>query len=679
MLSPIAVHAGWFRACRILLAGLALALMAGRAAAAEAPVDYTELSLSDLMQTDVVYGASKFEQKAKDAPSAVTIVTAAEIKGFGYRTLAEVLASVRGFYTTYDRNYEYLGSRGFGRPGDFNSRVLVLIDGVRLNENIYDATTPGLAFPLDLDLVQRVEIIRGPSSSLYGTSAVFAIVNIITKSAHEYEGVQLTGRVGSFGALGGQVAAGRYDEDGISVLFSASGSRIDGQDHYYAEFDDPSTNNGLAVGCDETTTLRLFGRIDRGPLHLEALYSDPTKHVPTAPWGTIFNDSRTKTVDAVGYLAGWYEGDLGESTQLLTRVTYGGADYRGAWAMDYAEPGDPPSPVLNKDNGIGRWLDGEFQVSQRLGGGHVLAVGGEYRFNLKQDQAVWDDDPYWLYTDQQHDSRIGAVYLLGDLRLSEAVRLNLGVRQDHYSTFGTSTSPRLALVAEPRAGSVTKLLYGSAFRAPNVYELYYDDGEVLQKANPDLEPETIETIELVLEQELGNHSHGSLSLFRYENSDLIDQVVDPADGLLVFRNNSAVETLGVEAEFRRQVGTHWTAVASYSYHEARYADGDSLLTNSPQHMAKGKLLRELFGPATTGGLELLYFGSRETLQGGQTAGFLLTNLTFVHAPLNARYELSLGLRNLFDVEIWHPGGLELVQDAIRQDGRNIRFTLVVRP
>ena len=664
---------------RALLAGLALIAVAGEAAAAEAPVDYTELSLGDLMQTDIVYGASKFEQEAKDAPSSVTIVTAREIKGFGYRTLAEVLASVRGFYATYDRNYEYLGARGFGRPGDYNSRVLVLIDGVRLNENIYDSTTPGLAFPLDLDLVQRIEIIRGPSSSLYGTSAVFAIVNIITKSAHEYDGVQLTGHVGSFGTLGGQIAAGRYAEDGLSVLVSASTGRVQGQDHYYAEFDDPLTGNGVAEDCDEAVWQRLFGRVDRGPLHLEALWSSPRKHVPTAPWGTIFNDSRTWTEDQVGYVAAWYDGDVAEGTRLLTRVTYGGYDYNGSWIYDYADEGDPPAPVVNRDNGIGRWLDAEFQLTRQVGDGHLLAVGGEYRRNFKQDQAVWDEDPYWLYTDDRHDSQNGAVYVLGEVRMSDRARLNLGIRRDEYSTFGASTNPRLALVTEPGTGTVVKLIYGSAFRAPNVYELYYDDGGNVQKANPDLQPETIRTAEIVLDQALGSATHGSLSLFRYENRDLIELVEDPADGFLVFRNESEVEALGAEVEVRHQAGTLFTTTASYGYQDARYTGSDLHLTNSPRHMAKFNLLKQVFAAPTTLGLEVLYFSERQTQHDGHAAGFLLTNLTLVHAPLNAPYELSLGLRNLFDTDIRHPGGLELRQDAIRQDGRALRLTLVVRP
>ena len=112
----------------------------------------------------------------------MTIVTAEDIRTFGWRTLAEALTSVRGFYTTNDRNYTYVGVRGFGRPSDYNNRVLVLVNGHRFNDNVYDQALVGNEFPIDLALVERIEIIRGPGSALYGTSAFFAVINVVAAS-----------------------------------------------------------------------------------------------------------------------------------------------------------------------------------------------------------------------------------------------------------------------------------------------------------------------------------------------------------------------------------------------------------------------------------------------------------------------------------------------------------------
>ena len=115
------------------------ALGAGSDHSSQPPPDLSRLSLEELadLNIDSVYGASMYLQKVTEAPSSVTIITADDIERYGYRTLADALRSVRGFYITNDRNYSYLGVRGFSRPGDYNARILLLIDGHRLNDNVF--------------------------------------------------------------------------------------------------------------------------------------------------------------------------------------------------------------------------------------------------------------------------------------------------------------------------------------------------------------------------------------------------------------------------------------------------------------------------------------------------------------------------------------------------------------
>jgi iron complex outermembrane receptor protein len=115
---------------------------AGEAVSASPSADLTEMSIEDLMNV-TVYGASKFDQKLSEAPSSVSIVTADEIKKYGYRTLADIVRTVRGFYLSYDRNYSYIGVRGFSRPGDYNTRILLLVDGHRINDNVYNQAMTG--------------------------------------------------------------------------------------------------------------------------------------------------------------------------------------------------------------------------------------------------------------------------------------------------------------------------------------------------------------------------------------------------------------------------------------------------------------------------------------------------------------------------------------------------------
>jgi iron complex outermembrane receptor protein len=156
----------------------------------------TELAGSEeilFLEIPSVFTASKYEQKVTAAPSAVSIVTASEIRKYGYRNLADILRSVRGFSTTYDHQSEYLGVRGFGRPGDFNTRILLLIDGHRTNDNIFDAASIGNDFPLDIDLVDRIEVVRGPGSSLYGSNAFFAVIAVSTRRGRDVQGLGVSG------------------------------------------------------------------------------------------------------------------------------------------------------------------------------------------------------------------------------------------------------------------------------------------------------------------------------------------------------------------------------------------------------------------------------------------------------------------------------------------------------
>src|SRR3989454_669560 len=194
-----------FPRARYLLALAVWSLCAGRALAQQLPADLTQLPLEELMSIDVVYGASKHDQKVTEAPSFVSVVTSEDIARYGYRTLADVLRSVHGFYTTYDRNYTYLGVRGFSRPSDYNSRFLLLVDGHRINDNFYGSAYIGTEEVIDVDLIDRVEIIRGPSSSLYGTSAFFAVINVITLKQGDVPRLQLSGTGASYGTPAGRV------------------------------------------------------------------------------------------------------------------------------------------------------------------------------------------------------------------------------------------------------------------------------------------------------------------------------------------------------------------------------------------------------------------------------------------------------------------------------------------
>ena len=160
---------------------------------ATSQIDTTSIDmLEELLDAPIVSAASKFAQPTIDAPASISVVTAADIRRFGYRTLAEILRGVRGLYLTYDRNYVYAGIRGFGRPGDLNTRLLVLLDGHRATPSNADGTVDIDTMPQSL--ITRVDVVTGGASAVYGSDAVAGVVNLVYKT--KFDGVQLDAQTG---------------------------------------------------------------------------------------------------------------------------------------------------------------------------------------------------------------------------------------------------------------------------------------------------------------------------------------------------------------------------------------------------------------------------------------------------------------------------------------------------
>ena len=247
---------------------LAFVLSSGASSLAASPAG-SELTLFEDIPS--VVSASKYEQKVTEAPSSVSIVTAAEIKRYGYRTLADLLRSLRGFYLSYERTNETVGVRGFDRPGDANSRILLLVDGQRVNDNIFQAARVGTDFILDVDLIDRVEVIRGPSSSLYGTDAFFAVINVITKRGRDLKGAEIAADAGSHETWRGRLTYGNRFPGGLEMLLSGTHYQSHGNHRlFYPEFDTPETNNGIAEDMDKGKFDSLFAKFSLLDFTLES-------------------------------------------------------------------------------------------------------------------------------------------------------------------------------------------------------------------------------------------------------------------------------------------------------------------------------------------------------------------------------------------------------------------------
>lgn len=666
-----------FAAPRIASALVFIGLCAGQQALADSELVGLDSpsGAEDLLFAEIpsVFSASKYEQKISEAPARISIVTADEIRRYGYRSLVDVLNSLPGFQTTYDRNYSYVGARGFNVPGDYNTRFLLLVDGHRINENIYDGWVADRGAVVDIDLIKQVEVVRGPASSLYGSSAFFGVINVITKRGRDLEGVELSAGVQSQNGYEGRASYGKKFTNGFEVLLSASGFDSEGHDRlYYAEFDDPTTNNGIAENADDAKNRNLFAKLTYGDFTLTGAHEEFEKGIPTASYDTLFNDSRTRTWEGHAFVDLKYQHQLQNGADLTARLFYDNYWYDGDWVYDYNAPVGPPDIVVFKDEADGEWWGGELVVVNDWFKGHRTALGTEYRSSLREHQKEYDI--YGVYLDLDTKGDVWAVFLQDEFKPLDNLTLNLGVRHDSYSTVGGTTNPRAAIIWAPFEQSTLKLLYGSAFRAPNPYELYYHDGGFTQKAPASLEPETIRTYELILEQRLSPEMDLIASVYKNKIKDLIAITTDPADGLLVFENRGDATAKGIELELQGHWANHWTGAASYSYQQARDRAGDRLV-NYPQHMAKLNMTIPLGVAGVSAGLEMQYEGGRKTLGGSETDSRVLTNLTLFSADWIKGAKLSASVYNLFDEKYGVPGFEEHLQDQIEQDGRTFRFKL----
>lgn len=678
----VSINKGYFvRSC---VAASVLTALAHGALARSDGSDLAALSLEQLMDMNVhsVYGASKYKQRVTQAPSSISIVTGEDIRRFGYTNLADVLRGVRGLYVTNDRNYTYLGVRGFLRPGDYSTRVLVLIDGHRLNDNVYDSGSVGTESMVDVELIDRVEVIRGPSSSLYGSSAFLGVINVITKHGRGVDGAELAVDSGSFDTVKARATYGKTFDNGVDWLVSTTHYASDGMNFYYPEFDqrrtdDPrAANNGFATGVDDEEYAKFFSSIRYGDFAASLYLSDRHKKVPTASFETVFNDPALRTDDARGYLELSYKHALSERTHLDIRASYDRYKYEGDFPVDYVLLGESDYQALFRDEMVGEWVGTELQLTLQPTDRYTLVVGSEYRASLREFQRSYDDiDPRVYYLDDERTSSVLGVFAQAEARLRADFSLSAGLRYDHYGdTFGGTTNPRLAAIYNPSPNSAIKALYGEAFRAPNPYERYYYPD---QSHRPPLRPETIKTYELVYERYFNSTYRLSLSGYAYDINGLITQAAT-AGSEPYYDNIDDVQARGVEIELEGTYRNGTVLRGSWSVQRAKDVATDLDLTNSPRHLGKLSASAPVLGSKLFANLELQYHSDSFTPARTRSPSFWLTNFTLNTHDRWSKVELTAGIYNAFDVDHPFPGAEEHLQRLLPQEGRTYGAEVVVR-
>jgi iron complex outermembrane receptor protein len=621
------------------------------------------MDLESLMKIEVVVAGSKRAQESRDVPSFVSVVSAAEIREHGYRTLADVLRTLPGFYVSNDRNYSYIGVRGFSRPGDWNSRVLLLLNGLRTNENLYDLAYIGEEFSVDVDLIDRVEVIRGPSSALYGSNAFFAVINVVTRGGNSLAGTEITTSAASFGTYAGRASYGRTFANGLDLLVSGTYSDGKGRNLFYPEFDAPLTNNGFANGGDHEEFHKLLVTASKGNFSFQANTVTREKGLPTGAYATIFNDKRTRTTDELSLASLSYQRALSDGASFSTRLHAGRYAYDGEYAYY-------PDVLPNKDLSVGEWVGLEIDAARKIGARQFLTFGAEFRDDFKQLLTNFDPEPYLLYSEMRNKSTREGVFAQDEIKLADPLMLYAGVRLDHYEGFGFATSPRLAMIYTPTPATTFKFIAGRAFRAPNEYELYSVSPGYT--SNPTLEPEHIETLELIAQHFIGGGVQISASAFRNRLTDLIEQRLDSANNLFVYGNMEETHSRGLELGLEVNRGHGLTGQLSYSLQRTEDAETGTELSNSPGQMVQMQLRSPILGSGVIAALDAQYMSGRRTVAANVAGGHTLSNLSLFAPRTFGRFDLSATIYNVFGARYADPVPDSFVQDTIRQDGRSFR-------
>ena len=620
-------------------------------------------------EEETVVGAAKREQSLGSVASAVTVLSADHLRRYGYRSLADALRGVAGVFVVDDRMVERIGVRGLQLLGDANTRILILIDGTPLNEPWAQFVDSSTALPVSLDDVARIEVIRGPVSSIYGTNAFFGIINIVTIEADKAPRAYGRASIDSFGTANGNAAFAQGTLN-RQVRGSFSFRERRGETLTYPDLPMLTNADGgrsyfgsLAVNFD-----RLF---------FQARGYDRKRELPGAPYdsavGSDENTNRDRHVLA----------EVGYTREITKRVTAGARVYGNRYNFDNSllRPDGPdadtnPDPFSTDANAT--WFGGEVRVladlleKEKLLG---ITTGASYEQTTTESTASTKPMPI------QTDFNIAGVYLEASSEPVPWFAATAGARFDRNSLFTNELSPRAAVFLRKGESYGLKLLYAAGFRNPSILEAYYDDDERFSPAldsggRTQLRPETIRAYEVVAYGRPFTGAKLRVSAWEWRLADLLkrDEFFDPVDNepRLRYQNTATLVSRGLELEstYRDLVGRSAYLNAAFSFTGRNCLDSngfDNLLLDAEQGNcderqnapvvvaqigASSQLLVELFHLSA----ELTYISARGTQAcnaGDERACMDPDIKAFVggslvaYAPDVRGIDVTVGARNLF--------------------------------
>ena len=589
--------------------------------------------LAGLMDEPVVSTASKFAETAGLAPATTSVITAEDLRRHGIDSLDQAIDFL-ALGMIAERSYATpeIGARGVLLSGDYGNHVLLLLDGHALNEPWDGTAYYDRSAAIPMDLVDHIEVILGPGSVLYGSSAMLGVVNVITRRPQDYAGLHVAADGGL--PTGARAAAG-YGE--AFQLLGEEGGLVAGVD--WSQSWGPRTTYALQPYGDATwggdSTHRsiqvpaAYLRLSLGELDV-AIRGAASRRAATEIW-LSFDDPQNWERDR------WLSLDARWGTSLSPKLKVGLRLYGDLYDYLSHAPSASSLDCLEGQgsctlrlSGVSRWGGAEISGTwDWLGDGRFTTLAGA-DVRTQKVTSFYSYDAAGSSTVVSAYDRSNAIlgaYLQQTLRPVAWLSVNAGLRRDRDPAFGAHLSPRLATVVPAWAGGTLKAIYSEAFRAPTFYERFFAD-RTTWIASPGLRPETVRSVEGVVEQRLGAERL-RLGIFRSWWSDLVmtvpateDQIaravaqgdLDPgATAISTYANASRVDSYGLSAGWdgsRRGQRLRYGAGLTLA-HSRRTADGESTtLSAAAQIFGNARISYELGGRLPVLGLAARFEGPR---------------------------------------------------------------------
>ncbi|MBI3283390.1 MAG: TonB-dependent receptor [Burkholderiales bacterium] len=647
-----------------------------------------ELALSYGSKSEVSI-ATGGKQAISRAPSAASVITAEDILAMGATDLDQALASMPGLHVSVSPflNTPIYSFRGIYT--NYNPQVLLLINGLPVT-NAFAGNRSFAWGGLPLENVARIEVIRGPGSSLYGADAYSGVIDVITKTAADIKGAEFGGRAGSFKTRDAWLQYGG-DLGPLQAAFYLRAGHTDGQ-HGIIQKDlqailDPlfGTHASLAPGPISAARDALDARADLAyqDWRLRAAYQQ--RKIGTGAGIAESLDPR---------------GRLPES-RLYLDLTYQKSNWLRNWDLaatlgyiDIQEKvGDPafslfpagafggayPNGVIGNPGHSERQTHASVSAFYTAFQDHRIRMGlGVRQYDLYKTEefknfsfvvlpgvgpvllplpGVVDasGNPAAVYM-QPHKRHLSYLFAQDEWSLAQDWKLTAGVRHDNYSDFGGTTNPRLALVWDAAYNLVVKLMHGRAFRAPSFTEQYTLNNPV-NLGNPKIQPETIATNELSFVWQAATNLQTNLTLFHYHMRDIIKPVAnaDPSTGR-TFQNAGDQTGRGLELEATWNATRNLQLSGNFSVQHS--TDGATGLDAglAPQRRVYGRVDWRL-APAWRAGASVNYVASRKR-QPGDTrpplADYSTADVTLRRERLLGNWDVRASVLNVFNRDAREP-------------------------